>query len=202
MLSSCIYFRKVRPLFYSQCPSMREKCPCSEFFWSVFSRIQTEDGLSLRILSEYGKIRTRNTPKTDTFHAVHFSVCSKLLVQISHNLTSILLVANKNQKVANKFTLTSFAGFLKLSNTHALWPLILDNVVNNHMIIEIMQFIRGSNRKFARLLIFFKGHQPASLLMSSPTQDFPSNLVKFFQILFSRTIVRGCLKSPYSFIHR
>ena len=26
------------------CTSLREKCPCSEFFWSIFSRIPTEYG--------------------------------------------------------------------------------------------------------------------------------------------------------------
>ena len=40
--------------------SLREKCPHSEFFWSVFSHIRTE----------HGKIRTRKTPTTDTFQAV------------------------------------------------------------------------------------------------------------------------------------
>ena len=37
--------------------SLREKCPYSEFFWFVFSR-------------ECGKIRTRETPNTDTFRAI------------------------------------------------------------------------------------------------------------------------------------
>ena len=41
-------------------PSLRKKCPYSELFWSVFSRIQ----------SNYGKIRTRITLTTDTFHTV------------------------------------------------------------------------------------------------------------------------------------
>ena len=40
--------------------ALREKYPYSELFWSVFSRIRTE----------YGKIRTRITPNTDTFYAV------------------------------------------------------------------------------------------------------------------------------------
>ena len=35
-----------------------DKCPYSEFFWSVFSCIQ----------SECGKIRTRNTPNMDTVY--------------------------------------------------------------------------------------------------------------------------------------
>ena len=40
--------------------SQREKCPYSEFFWSIFSYIWTE----------YGQIQTRKTPNTDTFCAV------------------------------------------------------------------------------------------------------------------------------------
>ena len=48
------------------------KCPCSEFFWSLQSRIRTESiELSLLIQSKCGKIRTRKTPNTDTFHAVY-----------------------------------------------------------------------------------------------------------------------------------
>ena len=43
---------------------LREKCPNTEFFWSVFSYIRTECGdfirrVNLRIQSEYRKIRTR-----------------------------------------------------------------------------------------------------------------------------------------------
>ena len=40
------------------------------FFWSVFSRIRTEYRVSLRIQSEYGKIRTRKNRYLDTFHTV------------------------------------------------------------------------------------------------------------------------------------
>ena len=50
-----------------------EKCPNTEFFWSVFSCIWTEYGeilRSLRIQSECGKIRIRKIPCLDTFHAV------------------------------------------------------------------------------------------------------------------------------------
>ena len=43
--------------------SLREKCPLSEFFWSVFSRIWTE----------YEKIQTKKTPNTGTFYAVYTS---------------------------------------------------------------------------------------------------------------------------------
>ena len=40
--------------------SLRKKFPYALFFWSVFSRSW----------AEYGKIRTRKTPNTGTFHAV------------------------------------------------------------------------------------------------------------------------------------
>ena len=54
--------------------TLREKCPYSELYWSVFSLIRTENGeKSLRFQSEWGKIRTRITPNTNTFHAVKFS---------------------------------------------------------------------------------------------------------------------------------
>ena len=43
-----------------------EKCLYSKLFWPVFYSV------SLRIQSECGKIRTRKTPKTDTFHKVWF----------------------------------------------------------------------------------------------------------------------------------
>ena len=40
--------------------ALRKKCPHSEFFWTVFFCIRTE----------YGEIRTKKTPNTDTFYAV------------------------------------------------------------------------------------------------------------------------------------
>ena len=53
------------PIFYilpNSCwwNALRKKCPYSELFWSVFSRIQPE----------CRKIWTRITPNTDTFHTV------------------------------------------------------------------------------------------------------------------------------------
>ena len=53
--------------------SLRKKCPYSELFSSAFSVIPTECGeigVSLCIQSEGGEIRTRITPKRDTFHAI------------------------------------------------------------------------------------------------------------------------------------
>ena len=57
---SCNWIHWIRISTNSDWYSLRKKCPYSEFFWSVFSRIQ----------SECGKVRTRITPNTDTFHAV------------------------------------------------------------------------------------------------------------------------------------
>ena len=51
--------------------TLREKCLYLVFFLSVFTSIRT---ISLRIQSECGKIRTRRTPNTDTFHALQLSI--------------------------------------------------------------------------------------------------------------------------------
>ena len=57
--------------------TLREKCPYSEFFWSVFSRIWTEYGGIFRISlysAQMRKIRTRKFPNIDTFYAVEASL--------------------------------------------------------------------------------------------------------------------------------
>ena len=49
-------------------PSLREKCPMQNYFWSVFSRSRTEYG---EILSpNTGKYGPEITPHLDTFHTV------------------------------------------------------------------------------------------------------------------------------------
>ena len=56
--------------------TLREKCPYSEVFWSVFFRIRAEYGETkffLRIRSECGKIRQRKTQNEDMFHVVLLS---------------------------------------------------------------------------------------------------------------------------------
>ena len=50
--------------------SLWENCPYSEFFWSVFSHNRTQYWELLRSQSECGKILTRKTLNTDTFHSV------------------------------------------------------------------------------------------------------------------------------------
>ena len=67
---------------------LREKCPYSEFFWFVFSRIRTEYAEALRVspyLVQCEKIRTRTTPNTSTFHAVEVNV-----IQVQFHYYSII----------------------------------------------------------------------------------------------------------------
>ena len=56
--------------------SLHEKCPYSEFFWLVFSRIRTEYREIPRISPDLVQIREnteQKTPNTDTFHATYGS---------------------------------------------------------------------------------------------------------------------------------
>ena len=77
----------------TQLLTLREKCPYSGFFWSVFYFV------FLRIQSKCEKIRTRKTPNTDIFHAVlvlHFdSSANSVLHDISvcHILLDIIVAA-------------------------------------------------------------------------------------------------------------
>ena len=57
-------------------PTLREKCPYSEFFWSVFSRIRTECG-DLRSKSPYSIRMWENTDQKNfeyghTFYAMPY----------------------------------------------------------------------------------------------------------------------------------
>ena len=51
--------------------SLREKCPYSEFFWSVFSRIRTEYGNILRISSYSVRMQENRDQKYSEYG--HFS---------------------------------------------------------------------------------------------------------------------------------
>ena len=69
-----VFFFKSLPLLCHS-RTLRKKCPYLELFWSAFSCIWTEHGaiqgiFSFRIKSKCGKIRTKITPNTDTFHLV------------------------------------------------------------------------------------------------------------------------------------
>ena len=55
-------FVGVRPL------ALREKCPITEFFWSVFSRIRTEYGdLRSKFCPNVGKYGPEKIPYLDSF---------------------------------------------------------------------------------------------------------------------------------------
>ena len=73
---------------YEDYVALREKCPNTEFFWPVFSRIRTEYGKirSLLIQSECGKIPAR---KNSVFgHFSHSVACSDNLFRIFSLSTS------------------------------------------------------------------------------------------------------------------
>ena len=57
-----------------------KKSPYSEFFWSLFSRIRIE----------YGKIRTRKTPKTDTFYAVYVKLKNQCITSRAIQKTNFI----------------------------------------------------------------------------------------------------------------
>ena len=63
---------------------MCKKCPYLEFFWSVFLYIWVEyaeiRSISLRIQFECVETRTKETPNTDTFQAVHLLIFFKHFV--------------------------------------------------------------------------------------------------------------------------
>ena len=70
-------------------PALREKCPSTGFFWTLFSRIRAEYGVSFRIQSEYGKIRTRkNSVFVDTLH--------KVLAMLTLILLTVLMIPLSN----------------------------------------------------------------------------------------------------------
>ena len=65
--------KKTSASTFSRKRSLLKKCPYLELFWSVFSRIRTEYGEIIHTSPcsvRMGKIRTRITPNTDTFHVV------------------------------------------------------------------------------------------------------------------------------------
>ena len=68
--------------------SLRKKCPYSELFWFVFSRIRTEYG-EIRSISPYSvkiqKIQTRITPNTNTVHAVLLEKLNEFCWKLMNN---------------------------------------------------------------------------------------------------------------------
>ena len=104
---------KLTPPHKHLCTSLHKQCPYSELFWFAFSLIRTEYGVSLRIQSECGKMRTNTNPKKDTFHALQESNDTFLrhfILRHRHFLffQSFLIQNNFNSKFRNfrNFNLT------------------------------------------------------------------------------------------------
>ena len=80
MLLQILMHEKSLPIFLTNkklsAVSLREKCPKTEFFWSVFSRIWIEYRDLLRKM-RCGKGRTRKTPYLDNFYTVYLLSFSK-----------------------------------------------------------------------------------------------------------------------------
>ena len=107
-----------------------KKCPYSEFFWSVFSRIRTQYGEIRSIQSECRKIRTRKTPNTYTSHAViqlrlvfipylHFMISFGEILRLGIILTKKLL----NVAASSFCHLKLPSQFLKEFRLHLKFPL-------------------------------------------------------------------------------
>ena len=65
--------------------ALRKKSPYSELFWSAFSRIRTE----------YGKMRTRITPNTDTFYPVIIlivTIMKIIILETTIIMTTIIII--------------------------------------------------------------------------------------------------------------
>ena len=86
-----IIFLCQRSITFSR-DTLREERPYLAFFWSVSFRIRTEYG---EIRS--GKILTRKTPNTDTFHAVmymHIRICEA----VSHSKMKCFFVKRMKRR--------------------------------------------------------------------------------------------------------
>ena len=71
---SCVYCEIFKSTFFTK--HLGKKCPFSEFFWSLFSRILTKYGEIRSIQSKSGKIYTRKAPNTENFCVVRTSAHS------------------------------------------------------------------------------------------------------------------------------
>ena len=99
--------------------SLREKCPYSELFWSVFSRIIYS--ASLRIQSECRKLRTKITPNTQW--GVRLFVFSSLAYQ------NVRITFIENSSVCFKWTLIFlhkryFTSWLAYQSLSLYWDIL------------------------------------------------------------------------------
>ena len=83
--------------------TLREKCPYSEFFWSIFSRIWTEYGEKISKLIKFS-----------------FDICVKIFADVIHNVGEILLLIYRG--VFRTCYITKMELFVKIVNG---WRLLL-----------------------------------------------------------------------------
>ena len=105
---------------------LRKKCPYSEFFWSVFSRIWTEYGeiLSISLYSvRRGKMHTRKCPNTDSvmFSAVqcHQSNEQPYLVAVCYRESMLVFQIYESKttdKLCNFISVFSIINYVRLMN--------------------------------------------------------------------------------------
>ena len=84
--------------------TLREKCPYSEFFWSIFSRIRTEYG-EIQSISPYPVRMRENTDQKNSEYG-HFSRSVSLKVQVCKMKTKNYAMQNDthdNISVKSKF---------------------------------------------------------------------------------------------------
>ena len=89
--------------FFSKCDQICMHCVKSCHIWNVSGPGFSSFGLNTEIYrvnlcsqSKYGKMRTRKTPNTDTFHAVWSYLLKRLLKEDFTSLFPVLLVFEKN----------------------------------------------------------------------------------------------------------
>ena len=80
--------------------TLHKKCPYSEIFWSVFSRIRTEYGV-IRIPSEGGKIRTRITPNPDTYYTLESLIMISFFLQFDPCYLLVVRILNVCKTLIN-----------------------------------------------------------------------------------------------------
>ena len=88
--------------FFSKCDQIRMHCVKSGHIWNFSGPGFSSFGLNTEIYrvnlfsqSKCGKMRTRKTPNTDTFHAVWSYLLKKLLMEDFTSLFPVLLVFEK-----------------------------------------------------------------------------------------------------------
>ena len=102
------------------------KCLYSDSFWSVFSSIRIEYSVTC------GKIRTRKTPNTGTYHAVTTQgkcekICKINLRLLKKSLNETLIFCVKTEAATGGVL---YKHFLKLTGKYQCWNLSVDRAID------------------------------------------------------------------------